>query len=80
MKEPPDKYQDYYKCVKVPLKNVVKIIINQLYIIFKSVSFYENLKLTTYFEKVCYFTSFIFPIFGNSYNFTKYYITTIFKP
>lgn len=24
MKEPPDKYQDYYKCVKVPLKHVVK--------------------------------------------------------
>ena len=24
MIEPPDKYQDYYKCVKVPLKHVVK--------------------------------------------------------
>ena len=24
MNEPPDKYQDYYKCVKVPLKHVVK--------------------------------------------------------
>ena len=24
MKEPPDKNQDYYKCVKVPLKQVVK--------------------------------------------------------
>lgn len=24
MKEPPDNYQDYYKCVKIPLKHVVK--------------------------------------------------------